>query len=222
MLSGVADLLAARGRFAVEVPRVPFARLLLAVGAGGSLYGLAMGSFGARWLAGCYSALKLPILVFGATALCVPSFFVLNSLLGLRRDFPSALRGILAAQGSVSLILAALAPVLCVFYLSDIGYPAALLTNGMLFGLSLLGSQCTLYRHYAPLIRQDWRHGLGLLSWAALNSFVSIKLGWILRPFIGDPELPLEFLRADQWMEDPFANLFWAATSLIWKALGLD
>jgi hypothetical protein len=102
-----------------------------------------------------------------------------------------------------------------------VAYPTALLLNGVLFAVAVLGGQSTLRRHYAPLIARDRRHRLALAAWALLYVFVTVKLGWILRPFIGDPRLPLEYLRAEQWMEDPYANLFWTAAAFLWKALGL-
>ena len=57
---------------------------------------------------------------------------------------------------------------------------------------------------------------------AGIYVFVAIKLGWILRPFIGDPELPLEYVRAEQWQENPYSTLVWTAAALAWEALGLQ
>lgn len=222
MLEDARDLLTTRGRFEVSAPGLPWRALIIWIAAGGGLYGLGMGSLNARWMAGLYSAAKVPLLVFGATLLCLPSFYVLNSLLGLRSDFRIALRGILASQGTVAVCLAALAPVLVLFYLSELSYPAALLLNATLFGVAAVGGQSTLRRHYAALIAKNKRHRWALGSWFGLYVFVSLKLGWILRPFVGDPDLPLEFVRSGQWMDDPYTNLFWAAVGLGWRLLGLD
>ncbi len=216
------DLLEARGAFAIDAAQpLPIGRLALFLSLGGGLFGAVMGSLAGRWLGGLYSATKVPLLVVGATLLCLPSFFVLNSLLGLRSDFRAALRGILAAQGTVALSLAACAPILTVAYISSSDYPAALLVNGALFAVSAYAGQSTLRRHYAPLIVENRRHRIALVAWAVLYVFVGIKLGWILRPFVGDPALPLEFLRAEQWMEDPYAVLFWTAVALAARLLGL-
>jgi len=218
----LSDMLAARGAFAPQATGLPWRHLGLFIVVGGSLYGFVMGALESRWLGGVYAATKVPVLVLGATALCLPCFFVLNAVLGLRSDFRAALRGILAAQGTVAVSLGALAPVLYLFYLSRVSYPVALLLNGALFASASLAGQCTLRRHYAVLVQRNSRHRLVLSAWFALYVFVSIKLGWMLRPFIGDPALPLEYLRADQWMEDPYSNLFWTAAALAWRLLGLE
>ena len=220
--SSLLELLGARGVFAPQAPGLPWRLLGLWIVSGGALYGLVMGALGGRILGGVYSASKVPVLVLGATALCLPSFFVVNAVLGLRADFRAALRGILAAQGTVAVCLGGLAPVLLLFYVSRVSYPVALLLNGGLFAVASFAGQCTLRRHYAVLIERNGRHRIALTAWFALYVFVSIKLGWMLRPFIGDPSLPLEYLRAEQWMENPYANLFWTAAALAWRILGLD
>src|SRR5690242_17256496 len=75
-------------------------------------YGALMGSYrldsAERWLQIFYSAVKLPILLFATSAICLPGFFVLNSILGLRDDFAEALGAILAGQAGLSVVLTAL------------------------------------------------------------------------------------------------------------------
>ena len=57
-----------------------------------------------------------------------------------------------------------------------------------------------------------------MIAWFVLYAFVSIKVGWVLRPFIGDPALPTEFLREGKWAENPYANLFWTAVAFVVNA----
>ena len=79
-------------------------RLLAQLVVFGLLYGLAMGSFRAlvarpEWLEQMvYSAVKVPLLLTATFSLSLPSFFVLNSLLGLRRELGQAVRALVAAQ----------------------------------------------------------------------------------------------------------------------------
>ena len=77
----------------------------------GMSYGLVMGCFGGRWLQLIYSAVKVPILLLATVGLSLPSFFVLNTLLGLRDDFRDVARGIVGAQAGLTVILLSLAPV---------------------------------------------------------------------------------------------------------------
>lgn len=213
-------LLHADGGFAPGARPVPLARIALLVLACAALYGAAMGSLGGRPEGSVWAALKLPLLLASSLALCLPNFYVVNALLGLRRDFPDAVRAILAAQGTLALALAALAPVLLVFYLSGLRYAEALFLNALLFALSALAAQVQLARHYAWLVARERRHRLALAAWFALYAFVSIKLASILRPFVGDPRLPFEAWRADPWSENPYANLFWTAVGIaagLWR-----
>src|SRR5579871_3541379 len=57
----------------------------------GILYGMAMGSFGGvqgdRSLQVVYSGIKAPLLLTATFCLSLPSFFMFNTLAGLRADF---------------------------------------------------------------------------------------------------------------------------------------
>lgn len=211
-------LLRGEGRYAVERPAdasAPWARLGTLVVACGALYGFAMGSLEARWLGALYSAVKVPLLLSFSIGVCLPNFFVVNTLLRLREDFGAALRGILAAQGTVALTLASLAPVTWFVYACRATYPVALLWNAAAFGLAAVGGQLTLARHYRPLIARRPRHRHALAAWFALYVFVGVKVGWVLRPFVGDPALPTTFLREGRWQENPYANLLWTVVGLM-------
>jgi hypothetical protein len=100
---------------------VPLRRCVVLAVAGGLAYGAVMGSYGGwggdRLWQVAYSAAKVPLLLLVTFALTLPSFFVLNTLLGLRADFPTVLRGIVAAQAGVAVVLAALAPYTALWYL---------------------------------------------------------------------------------------------------------
>ena len=65
--------------------------LMLAIVAYGMFYGGVMGSYGGvngwRLWQAVYSAVKVPFLLIATFLLSLPSFFVLNTLFGLRDDF---------------------------------------------------------------------------------------------------------------------------------------
>src|SRR4051794_27569317 len=92
------------------------------------LYGAAMGCsgevLGERPLQILYSALKLPLLLVTSFALSLPSFFVLNTLLGVRDDFGRVLRALLSTQAALTVVLASLAPVTIVWYVSTSNHEA--------------------------------------------------------------------------------------------------
>jgi hypothetical protein len=185
--------------FAVGRREVPWRSLLTMLAMGGLGYGFAMGLYGGRPLQGIYSALKVPILLMISSALCLPNFFVVNTLLGLRADFQAALRGVVAAQVAVAVTLASLAPVILFSYATTDDHDTALLMNGVLFAVATTAGQLVLNRYYEELVRRDPRHRIGRVSWTVLYVFVAIQLAWVLRPFVGAPDLPVAFFRDDAW-----------------------
>lgn len=198
-LAGVDALLRGEGEYAVDRSRAPFGRLVLVMTLFAALYGAVMGAYAGRVEQALFSATKVPLLLLCASAVCLPNFYVVNSVLGLRDDFSAALRGVAAAQATLAVTLAALAPVTVLAYVSLPIYRHALLWNGVVFAIATVAGQRTLARHYAPLVRKDPRHQIARAVWAVLYVFVAIQLAWVLRPFVGDPSLPARFLRDDAW-----------------------
>jgi hypothetical protein len=199
MIATVDGLLRGEGRFAVGRGRVPWSALALVVVAFGFVYGVAMGSFGLRAEQCLYSGLKVPLLLGVTTLVCLPSFFVVNLVLGLADDFSAAFRGVLSAQATIAVVLAALAPVVVFTYASLDDYEVVQLANGVYFAIAAFAGQITLQRHYRPLVARDRRHLAGKRTWLTLYVFVAIQLAWVLRPFIGVPGLPTRFLREEPW-----------------------
>lgn len=199
---GLADaraLLESSGRYASDRRDVPWRGLLAWLAAGGFGYGLVMGYFAGRLEQALYSALKVPMLLGVSTLVCVPNFFVVNSVLGLRDDFAAACRGVVAAQATLSLVLASCVPLTALAYVSSADYNFATAFNGVIFLVASIAGQVTLSRHYAPLIAGNPRHRIGRRAWLGLYVFVAIQLAWMLRPFVGSPHLPPQFLREEAW-----------------------
>jgi hypothetical protein len=184
----------------------------------GMFYGGVMGCFGGvggdRAFQILYSAIKVPLLLIVTFCLSLPSFFVLNTLLGVRADFPMALRALVATQAGLTLTLASFAPFTLVWYASSGSYQAAVLFNGLMFGIASFSSQWLLYRYYRPLLSRNAIHLTLLRLWVFLYAFVGIQMGWVLRPFIGDLNSPLRFFREDSW-----GNAYQIVFQLIWNLL---
>lgn len=181
-------------------------------------YGAVMGSFGG--IAGervwqvLYSALKVPLLLVVTFLLSLPSFFVLNTFLGLRADFPAALRAHVAAQAGLAIILIALAPLTLVWYASSADYQAAILFNGLMFAVASGGAQLLLRRGYRPLVDRRRRHRSLLRLWLFLYAFIGIQMGWLLRPFVGAPDQPVQFFREGAW-----DNAYVIVIRMMWNVL---
>lgn len=178
----------------------------------GGAYGFAMGSYGAvvgekSWLEQSwqmlYSAIKVSMLIGVTVGVSLPSYFVFNSLFGLRDDFRLAVIAILETQASLLIILASLFPVTLLAYVSfgnnNSSYPLAILWNGFCFGLASLLGQGTLRQRYRILIERNSRHRIMLWLWIFIYSFVGVQAGYVLRPFIGSPQQPVSFFRRESF-----------------------
>jgi len=192
-------LLRAEGPYACGRGAVPWRRLALFVVVFGAFYGAVMGLSDARLRQALFSATKVPILLGAATLVCLPNFYVVNTLLGLRDDFGAACRAVFAAQATLAVTLAAFSPLTLVAYASSGDYDFAILFNGLAFAVGTVAGQATMQRHYRALVLSNPRHRVGRLAWATLYVFVAIQLAWVLRPFIGHPGAPTEFFRKDAW-----------------------
>ncbi len=199
-----------------ELPPSPQSLLCVVVCAGA--YGLVMGAFtgcsSTHWPQLIYSGVKLPLLLLATFFLSLPSFYVLNSLMGVRDDFPVVLRGLTAAQAGLSLVLLSLAPLTLFSYFSITSYSTAILLNGLMLAVASSSAQLLLRRTYRMLWVARPQHRTLLRIWLVVYSFVAIQLAWLLRPFIGDPSHPPEFLRSDAW-----GNAYVVVFNMLYRAI---
>lgn len=181
------------------------------------IYGLFMGSFSVsspvRSPMMLYAAVKMPLLLLATTGLCLPVFFVVNTIAGLRDDFAKATSAILTGQAVIGVTLASLGPITLVFYSATTNHNLAVLYNAFMFLLAAIAGQFITRRYYRPLIQKSRRHIPLLAGWGILYAFVGIQMGWIARPFIGTPGLPVRFVR-----EDPFTNAYVALANMLSNA----
>jgi hypothetical protein len=206
--SAVDRLLRGEGEFSPapplpDVEHAPVRTQLLIIALFGAAYGAVMGSYGGLagdgWKQAVVSAVKVPFLFSVTFALCLPSFFVLNALAGLAQDFRRVLNALLAFQAIAALVLSAVAPITFLFNVSTDFYHFMILWNGVAFGVASLTGHATMRRLYRPLIAGNPRHRQLYRVWMFLYIFVGIEMGWVLRPFIGDPNLPVQFFRRGAW-----------------------
>jgi hypothetical protein len=179
-----------------------------------------MGTFGGltgdRPLQVLYSACKVPLLLLGTFLLSLPSFAVINTLFGLRRDLGEAIRAVVAAQAGVATVLASLAPFTLLWYVSAVSYQVAILFNAAMFTIASLAGQRLLRRYYQPLIARNRRHRVLLRTWIVVYAFVGIQMGWMFRPFIGSPNTPVQFFREETW-----GNAYVIVARLLWQVIAL-
>jgi hypothetical protein len=71
-----------------------------------------------------------------------------------------------------------------------------------------------LRRSYGPLIRAKSKHRWILVTWLVIYVFVGIQMGWVLRPFIGNPNAPVQFFREGSW-----SNAYEVVIQVVWDVL---
>jgi hypothetical protein len=199
-------------------PRKVLLHLLAFVILFGVFYGAVMGTFGGlagrRALQPLYSGIKVPLLLLITFGLSLPSFFVLNTVMGVRGDFPHVLRGLIATQAALTIVLAALAPITAVWYASSSDYESALVFNAFVFFAASVAAQFLLRRWYRPLVARNPRHRTLLRAWLIIYAFVGIQMGWTLRPFVGHPRGETRFFREEAW-----GNAYVHVAGIFWKAV---
>jgi hypothetical protein len=182
----------------------------------GMSYGAVMGTYGGLtgdrpWQL-VYSAVKVPILIVTTFVLSLPSFYVVNTLLGLGADLRRVLRALMATQAGLTVILTSLAPFTAFWYASGSAYQPAILFNGAMFAVASFAAQWMLRREYRPLIRRDPKHRWMLRTWIFIYIFVGIQMAWVLRPFVGDPQKTVQFFREDSW-----SNAYEVVARIVWQ-----
>jgi hypothetical protein len=83
-----------------------------------------------------------------------------------------------------------------------------------MFAIASFSAQWALRRSYRELILRNRRHGWMLRAWLVIYSFVGIQMGWVLRPFVGDPALPTTFFR-----KNAFTNAYTFVAHLLAEKL---
>ena len=199
---------------------IPFGKVITIVLICGPIYGMAMGSYafasGQRPLIAqipqlIYSGIKVPLLLCFTVAISLPSFFVINTLMGLREDFREALGAVVSAQAGLTLILVSLFPITLFFYsclpASGSSYAQAILFNAAMFAVASISAQVLLSAYYTKLVARNARHWWMVRMWILVYAFVGIQAGYVLRPFIGSPNMEPSFFRRDSF-ENAYVKVF--------------
>lgn len=163
--------------------------------------GLAAGSFSVDGVERAplmvYSAVKMPLLILCTTALCLPGLYAVHVVLGARHRFAAALRGILGGQAVFAVALAAMSPLIAVWYTAVESKRAAVMGNAAVFGIAAAASLVMVRRSLRRAAGDRRLDAVLLAWWLMMYAFVGVQVAWMLRPFIGSPGVDPGFLRGD-------------------------
>jgi hypothetical protein len=191
--------------------------LVIVLGTG--LYGFTVGLWRAPEQA-LSTAVKVPLLILltcGGNAILNG---LLAILLGTGLSFRQSSLAILMSFTLIAVILGAFAPV-CLFLLYNTppmnqaaqltGHSLMLLSHVLLISYAGVLANARLYDLLAQLTHDRQVAARVLFAWLAGNLLLGSQVSWVLRPFIGSPGLPVQFLR-----DEPFRGSFFEA---VWFSL---
>lgn len=196
-----------------------FTAIVAGCGAYGATIGLWRDGFQAL-----YTAIKFPLLILitcGGNALLNG---MLAQVFGIELGFKQTTLAILMSFTISSLILAAFVPLsLFLFWNTPPlkgtermeGHSLTLLAHVALIAYAgTMGNQ-RLFRLLNRITKNRSQAWLTLFAWLGGNLLLGSQISWILRPFIGSPNLPVQFLRPDPLRGNFFESVAHALQLLV-------
>jgi hypothetical protein len=163
-------------------------------------YGLIMGSYNSL-LQSLSSGLKLWLLIFMTLAICFPSFYIVQLVLGSKVGAKQLLVIMLSGFVLTSTLMLAFAPIVLFFQLSGSNYNFVQLLHVFVFVFSgFFGMRAVLDALKGSLAQKGVYPKLGLTVfrlWVVIFAFVGLQLSWNLRPFVGYKDMPFQIFRTD-------------------------
>jgi len=186
--------------------------------AGAGLYGAAMGWWRAPVQA-LFVAIKFPLIILLTTLGNALLNAMLAPLLGLNISFRQSFLAILMSFTMAAAILGSFSPLAAfVVWNAPPMSPDVRLSGGTYSFIQLMHVGVIAFAGVVANVRlvQLLRRLSGsasvarrvLLAWLAGNLFLGSQLSWILRPFIGSPALPVEFLRPTAFQGNFYETVF--------------
>ena len=175
--------------------------LTICLGAGA--YGATLGLWRAP-LQGLYTAIKFPLLLLLTVAGTGMINGMLAQILGSGASWRGSAVAVLMSFTVAALVLGALSPVTLFLLLNtpplsagrnvSAAYSATMLIHVLIIAVAGVSANLRLYSLLCRMNGRRTAAGI-LLCWLAVNLLLGSQLSWIMRPFIGSPGLPVEFLR---------------------------
>lgn len=193
--------------------------LLMAIVGGCAAYGFAIGLWRAP-LQGLFVAVKMPLLIFLTLTVNGLLNGMLGLLLGSGLSFRQTLQACLMSFAIFSLIVGSLSPIAIAMVLdapppdapeASAWYRAILLTHTAIIAFAGIVANHKLLRLLQVFSGSESAGWRTFLAWLAGNLFVGAQLSYNLRPFFGNPQLPIQFLRPHPF-EGSFYEAVWSLT----------
>lgn len=196
---------------------------IIVIGAG--CYGAAMGWWRAPQQA-LLVAIKFPLIILLTTAGNGLLNGMLAPLLGLNLTFRQTMVALLMSGAVTAAILGAFAPIAAFLVwntppfsptaMHGVAYRLMKLAHVVVIAFAGCAGNARLFQLLIQLGGNRAVAGRVLFAWLAGNLFLGSQLCWMLRPFIGAPNLPVEFIRSHLAPQGNFyENVFRTVTGLL-------
>jgi hypothetical protein len=183
-----------------------------------AVYGAILAGWRSPLLA-LYVAVKLPLLFLVTTGVVSLFNWMAASAMGCPLGYRQTLFLAAGAMTTAGWILLSLAPVSLFFIhsaMSQQGRPeqlryahnVMLMTHIAVMGAAGLAGNTTLLRGLRALAPSRERAGGVFVAWLTVSAFVGCQTSWILRPFVGSPFYPVDFLRPDALQRNFYEFVF--------------
>jgi hypothetical protein len=190
---------------------------------GAGCYGAAMGWWRDPHQA-LFVAIKFPLVILLTTIGNALINAMLAPLLGLNVPFRHSFSAILMSFTIAAAILGAFSPLIA-FMVWNAPVMTMKMPSGSTYDFILLANVAVIalagavgnIRLFQLLLRLGGSRAVALrvlFAWIAGNLFLGSQLSWILRPFIGSPDLPVEFLRATAFHGNFYEAVFHSFTQI--------
>ena len=202
-------------------------RIALQIGviiAGAGCYGAAMGWWRDPQQA-LFTGIKFPLIILLTTLGNGLINGMLAPLLGLNIPFRQSFAAIIMSFAATAAILGAFSPLIAflVWNAPPISpaasaggtYNLVLSAHVMVIAMAGITGNARLFQLLCRLAGSRRIARQVLFAWLAGNLFLGSQLSWILRPFVGSPALPVEFLRATAFHGNFYEAAFYAITHVL-------
>ncbi|MEM6292901.1 MAG: hypothetical protein AAGA54_16620 [Myxococcota bacterium] len=177
--------------------------VVIVVGCGA--YGVAMGHWRSP-LQAVGAGIKLPLMVLACAGLTAALDVVLSGLLRARVAPMQALTASVLAMALIASMLGALSPIAAWMstqvpgpHSPQGGATSDWLLTGHVLALGVVGivGVARLYGLLRAMIADPLVARRVLCAWMLTHGVVGAQLSWVLRPFVGNPQLPVRVVRAE-------------------------
>jgi hypothetical protein len=193
--------------------------------AGAGLYGAAMGCWRAP-LQALFVAGKFPLILLFTACGNATLNAILAPLLGLNLGFRQSFLSVLMSFTIASAILASFSPLVAFVvwnappmdaaaHGTSAAYGGIMLTHVAVIAFAGMVGNLRLRQLLRELSGSEATARRVLVAWLAGNLFLGSQLSWILRPFIGSPSLPVEFLRPTAFKGNFYEAVWHAGSHLL-------